>query len=79
MRWQEEFEWQSSFTIPANGNVPSYTTLDAQVTYKLNSTKSTLKLGGSNILNKKYIQSLGGPNIGAIYYLSITFDDLLNN
>ncbi len=78
MRWQTEFEWQSSFTIPANGNVPSYTTVDAQLTYKVSSMKSTLKLGGSNLLNTKYIQSLGGPNIGAIYYLSITLDDLLN-
>ena len=78
MRWQTEFEWQSSFTIPANGMVPSYTTVDAQLSYRLTSTKSTLKLGGSNILNTRYIQSLGGPNIGAIYYLSITFDDLLN-
>ena len=78
MRWQTEFEWQSSFTIPANGNVPSYTTVDAQLTYKLTAMKSTMKLGGSNLLNQRYIQSLGGPNIGAIYYLSLTFDDLLN-
>lgn len=76
-RWQTEFEWQSSFTIPANGTVPSYNTLDAQLSYKLSSIKSMLKLGGSNVFNKKYIQSLGGVNIGAIYYLSITFDELL--
>ncbi len=76
--WQSEFEWQSSFTIPRNGNVPSYSTLDAQITYKLPSMKSLLKLGGSNILNQKYIPSLGGPNIGAIFYVSLTFDELRN-
>lgn len=76
-RWQEAFEWQSSFTIPANGMVPAYNTMDAQVTYKLSGLKSMLKLGGSNIFNKKYIQSLGGPNIGAIYYVSILFDEML--
>ncbi|HEY5825267.1 MAG TPA: TonB-dependent receptor, partial [Cyclobacteriaceae bacterium] len=76
-RWQAKFEWQSSFTIPANGFVPAYSTTDAQITYKLTGIKSMLKLGGSNILNKMYIQSLGGPNIGAIYYVSITFDELL--
>jgi iron complex outermembrane receptor protein len=75
-RWQSEFLWQSSFTIPANGMVPSYTTCDAQVTYRLTSLKSMLKIGGSNIFNQKYIQSLGGPNIGAIYYVSLTFDEL---
>lgn len=77
-RWQSEFEWQSSFVAPAFGMVPAYTTLDAQVTYKLSTIKSLLKVGGSNILNKYYIQSLGGPNIGAIYYVSITFDELMN-
>lgn len=76
-RWQSEFEWQSSFTIPANGNVPAYSTVDAQVSYKIPSMKSILKLGGSNLLNQPYIQSLGGPNIGAIYYISITFDELM--
>jgi iron complex outermembrane receptor protein len=76
-RWQSKFQWQSSFTIPANGDVPSYSTTDAQVTYRLTGLKSMLKIGGSNILNKMYIQSLGGPNIGAIYYISITFDELM--
>jgi outer membrane receptor protein involved in Fe transport len=76
-RWQDAFEWQSSFTIPANGMVPSYNTMDAQVSYKLTGLKSMLKIGGSNVFNKKYIQSLGGVNIGAIYYVSIMFDELL--
>lgn len=76
-RWQDEFEWQSSFTIPANGMVPAYSTVDAQVTYKLSPLKSVLKIGGSNLLNQKYIQSLGGPNIGALYYVSLTFDQLM--
>lgn len=74
-RWQKEFEWQSSFAI---GNVPSYGTLDAQVSYSIKDIKSIVKLGGSNILNNYYIQSLGGPNIGAIYYVSITFNELMN-
>jgi len=75
-RWQSEFEWQSSFTIPENGNVPAYSTTDAQVTFRLSSLKSMLKIGGSNLMNKMYIQSLGGPNIGAIYYVSLTFDEM---
>ncbi len=77
-KWQSEFAWESSFTIPANGNVPAISLVDAQVTYKLDALKSILKIGGSNVLNKFYSPSLGGPNIGAIYYLSLTFDDLLN-
>lgn len=76
MRWQSAFEWQSSFTVPANGMVPSYTTLDAQLSYKVSSLKSVIKVGGSNLLNNRYIQSLGGPTIGALYYVSLTFDEL---
>jgi outer membrane receptor protein involved in Fe transport len=76
-RWQSEFLWESSFTIPRNGNVPAYSTIDAQVSYKVSPIKSMIKLGGSNILNQKYIQSLGGVNIGAMYYISLTFDELL--
>ncbi|MFT4833318.1 MAG: iron complex outermembrane receptor protein [Flavobacteriaceae bacterium] len=74
-RWQTDFEWQSSFAI---GEVPAYSTVDAQISYKLDPLKSVLKVGGSNLLNKYYLQSLGGPDIGAIYYVSITFDELSN-
>lgn len=74
-RWQDAFRWESSFAI---GDVPSYSTIDAQVSYKLEELKSIIKLGGSNIGGDSYIQSLGGPNIGSIYYVSITFDELMN-
>jgi iron complex outermembrane recepter protein len=75
-RWQNAFDWQSSFTQYTYYPVPAYNTVDAQVTYKLSGLKSMLKIGGSNILNKKYIQSGGGPNIGGLYYISVTFDEL---
>lgn len=72
-RWQEEFMWESSF---ANGMVPAYQTVDAQVSYRVPAMKSVVKLGGSNILNKYYIMSYGSPAVGAIYYVSVTFDEL---
>lgn len=74
-RWQDAFKWQSSF---ARGNVEAYSTLDAQVSYKVSSIKSVIKLGGSNMIGNTYNTSLGGPNIGAVYYLSITFDEFMN-
>jgi len=70
-RWQDKFYWNSSF---ASGNVPAYSTLDAQVSYKIPSVKSSIKLGGSNILNKYYITSYGNPAAGAIYYLAFSFN-----
>ncbi|MEM1405221.1 MAG: TonB-dependent receptor [Bacteroidota bacterium] len=74
-RWQDEFLWESSFAI---GDVPSVGTLDAQVSYKLSGLKSILKLGASNLTNERYVLNYGGPTIGSIYYLSITFDEFMN-
>jgi outer membrane receptor protein involved in Fe transport len=74
-RYQTEFRWESSF---ARGDVPAVSNFDAQLSYKVSSIKSIIKLGGSNIFNNRYILNFGGPKIGAIYYVSITFDELLN-
>lgn len=73
-RWQDAFTWNSSF---ATGNVPAFGTIDAQVSYRMPSVKTIIKLGGSNILNHYYQTSFGNPKIGAVYYLSMTFDELL--
>ena len=74
-RWQDAFLWESSF---GSGVIPAYQTLDAQVSYKVPSLKSIIKLGGSNVLNERYTTSFGNPRMGALYYISITFDEFLN-
>lgn len=74
-RWQQEFQWNASF---AQGLVPSIGVVDAQVSYKLKDIKSMIKIGGSNIFNERYVLNYGGPTLGAIYYVSITFDQLMN-
>lgn len=74
-RWQEAFLWESSFGV---GVVPAFGTLDAQVSYKIPDLKTVVKLGGSNILNERYTTSFGNPRMGAIYYISLTFDEFLN-
>ncbi len=74
-RWQDAFLWESAF---GEGIVPAYGTLGAQVSYKIPSIKSIIKIGGSNILNERYTTSIGNPRIGGIYYVSITFDEFLN-
>ncbi len=74
-RWQDAFLWESSFGV---GVVPAFSTLDAQVSYKLVDLKSIIKLGGSNVLNERYTTSFGNPRMGAVYYISLTFDELLN-
>ncbi|MDX1618644.1 MAG: TonB-dependent receptor, partial [Balneolaceae bacterium] len=72
-RWQDAFRWESSFAF---ADVPAVSTLDAQLNYLLPQYNATIKLGGSNLFNEQYVLSGGGPNIGAIYYVSLTFDQL---
>jgi len=72
-RWQDEFLWTSSF---ATTMVPSVSMLDAQVTYRVPSLNSVVKVGGSNMLNNGYSLSGGGPNVGGIFYVSLTYDNV---
>ena len=74
-RWQDKVYWESTL---ANGQVPSYSTIDAQVNRRFPKLKSTIKVGGTNILNKRYYQFAAGPTIGALYYATVTVDGLLN-
>lgn len=86
LRHQDEFVWEASFNQPTttgvasftNTIVPAVTTFDAQVSYKLSSMKSIIKLGGTNIGGKPYIQAYGSAAVGSMYYVAITFDELLN-
>ncbi len=73
-RWQQSFLWQSPL---ANGVIPAYNNIDAQVTYKLPAYHASIKAGGTNILNHRYIQYAAGPTIGGLYYVSITLDNLI--
>lgn len=74
-KWQDAFLWESPLVTSA---VSAINNIDAQVTFRIPKLKSTIKVGGSNILNNRYIQYAGGPTIGALYYASITLDGLLN-
>jgi len=69
--WQNEFYWSSPL---ANGIVAAYNTIDAQVNYRIPNIGTTLKLGGSNILNTYHTQYIGGPQIGGLYYVTLVFD-----
>ncbi len=66
-RWQDKFYTQADFK---NGNVSAFSTLDAQISYKLPQAHSLLKLGATNLLNHYYITLYGNPPVGAVYYVS---------
>lgn len=70
-RWSDSYEWEASF---ADGDVPSFSVLDAQVNYAVPSIKSVFKAGASNLLADEYFQAVGSGNIGSIYYVSWTIN-----
>ncbi|MCO4293891.1 TonB-dependent receptor [Solitalea sp. MAHUQ-68] len=73
-RYQSEFLYDGSFGA---GTVPSVGTFDAQLSYKILPIKTMIKMGGSNIGNKYYQNAFGNPGVGGLYYVSLTFDQLL--
>jgi hypothetical protein len=72
-RWQDTFLWESAFGV---AQIPSYGTLDAQVSYTFESLFTTVKVGGSNVLNDWYNTSFGSASIGGLYYMTLVFDGL---
>ena len=74
-KWQNSFLWESPLVT---GAIAAINNVDAQFTIRVPKVKSTIKLGGTNIFNNRNIQYAGGPTIGALYYVAITVDGLLN-
>ncbi len=77
------YRWTDKMWVEQGGTqgdiwLPSWTTLDAAVSYKMPSIKTILKLGASNLMNKYYSQGYGLAQIGGMYYIGFNFDELLN-
>ena len=70
-RWSDSYLWESTF---ADGDIPAYTVLDAQVNYGVPNIKSTFKAGASNLLADEYFSAIGAGAVGAIYYVSWTIN-----
>ncbi len=67
-KWIQGFRFEGSpqFT----GSIPTYSLLDAQVSWNARKIYTTFKLGGSNLLSKHNYQAYGGPGIGRMIYFS---------
>ncbi len=72
-KWQEAFLWESPLVT---GNISVINNVDAQVNLRIPTYKATFKLGGTNVLNNRYIQYAGGTTIGGMYYLALTVDGI---
>ena len=82
-RYQEAFDGPSGIASTLvsqtrQAYVPQFNTLDVQISKKISSIKSILKIGGNNVLGNSYFTGYGNPTIGSTFYVGITFDELLN-
>lgn len=69
-RWQQRYYSQ---TFLVTGYVPAYGTLDAQLSLAVPRPDLRFKLGATNLLNRYYESFLGGPSVGGLYYLTVTY------
>ena len=72
-RYSDDYYWEATF---GNGIVPEYHVLDAQVSLKVPSFKSTFKAGATNLLGDEYFTAFGTGFIGSMYYIGWTINNL---
>ncbi|MCB0844578.1 MAG: TonB-dependent receptor, partial [Bacteroidetes bacterium] len=70
-KWIESFLFEGSpqFT----GIIPRYDLLDIQANYEFPKLKTILKIGASNILNNLHVETVGGPLIGRLAYVKLSY------
>jgi outer membrane receptor protein involved in Fe transport len=71
VKYQDNNYYQGTFV---SGTLPYFTSVDAQVTYRPAGTKSTFRLGGTNLGNNYYRTGYGSPAVGGLYYISYGFN-----
>ena len=71
-KWIEGFIFEGSpqFT----GAIPTYDLLDAQINWTAQKLGITVKIGASNVLDKKQFQTYGGPRVGRLAYISFLYE-----
>lgn len=72
-RWSDSYFWEASF---GNGNIPSFSVIDAQINYKIPKLKTTLKAGATNIGGDEYFTAFGTGFIGSQYYIGLSINNL---
>ena len=71
LRWQDTFTYFMPFD---EGNIESFTTLDAQISYKVPKIHTSFRIGGTNLTDANALQVYGAAPIGRIVYIGATFD-----
>ena len=71
------YKWIDSFLFEGSpqftGIIPRYDLLDVQVNYEFEKINTTLKIGASNILNNLHFETVGGPLVGRLGYIKLSY------
>lgn len=72
------YKWIDSFLFEGSpqftGIIPRYDLLDVQVNYEFEQLNTTLKIGASNILENIHFETVGGPLVGRLAYVKLSYD-----
>jgi len=66
-KWQDNNYYEGTFI---SGTLPYFGWWDGQITYRPQGTKSTFRVGGTNIGNNYQRTGYGSPAVGGLYYIS---------
>ncbi|TCJ19247.1 TonB-dependent receptor [Flaviaesturariibacter flavus] len=70
-KWQDENFYEGTFVT---GTLPAFSTVDAQVSYRMPNTKSIFRIGATNLTNHYYRSGYGSPAVGGLYYASFGYN-----
>ncbi len=70
-KWQDDNYYEGTFV---SGTLPHFGWLDAQISYRPAGTKSTFRVGGTNIGNFYARTGFGSPSVGGLYYVSYGYN-----
>ena len=73
LRTRSSYLWESNL---GDGEVMDYFNMDVQINWRLTGIQSMLKFGMSNLGNSYYANIFGGPRIGALPYIQLTYDPM---
>lgn len=73
LRYKPGFHYAAAGGL-GEGQIPSSTVIDAQISYKILKARSGIRIGGTNITNKYYTTGIANPRIGAMYYVSYAYN-----
>lgn len=77
-RWTDAIEnWSNVSDLESIDNdLPAYSIIDAQVSYRIPKAATSVKLGASNLLNYYHQDYAQGISVGGIYYVSLLYDGI---